>query len=417
MRVLLMPVGSAGDVHPFVALGLELRHRGHEVTVITGGHFADLAARAGLGFAEGAPAEVYEKAIRDPDLWHPDRGFAAVCRFIVPALEHAFEVIRDHYEPGSTVVVGSGLAFPARLAHDALGVPLATVHLQPACFWSSYSTPLLHPGLAFPWPRAVRRLLRRLVDTRTDRTMAPAINALRARLRLPPIRRVVFDWWHSPQRVIGLFPSWFAPPQLDWPPQTVLTGFPLYDEADLAEPTAELDAFLAEGSAPVVFAPGSSNIQAIRFFEAALGACRMTGRRGLLLTRYAAQVPPALPPGVRHFPYVPFSRLLPHAAALVCHGGIGTLAQGLAAGVPHVVVPMSHDQPDNGARIARIGVGTVIRSARLTAARLARALDTVVASQDVAARCADLAQRLGAERPIGRTCDEIEALGGRDVGR
>src|SRR5690606_14357109 len=191
-----------------------------------------------------------------------------------------------------------------------------------------------------------------------DPILAPAINPLRRELGLPPVSRFLHEWWHAPRLTIGLFPEWYAPPQADWPSQTELTDFPLYDEAELEPPSDDLQQFLAAGDQPVAFTAGSAMALGSDFYRAAVEACVRGGLRGVLLTRYTEQLPKDLPDTVKHVPYAPFSQLLPRCATLVHHGGIGTTAQGLAAGVPQLIMPMSHDQPDNADRIQRLGVGT-----------------------------------------------------------
>ena len=94
-----------------------------------------------------------------------------------------------------------------------------------------------------------------------------------------------------------------------------------------------------------------------------------------------------------HRSYIPLGTLLPRAAALIHHGGIGTTAQGLAAGVPQLVMPMSHDQPDNAARLRHLGVGAALSPPRFTDTRVAQALDRLLRSETVRARCRDLAAR------------------------
>ncbi|HLL88375.1 MAG TPA: nucleotide disphospho-sugar-binding domain-containing protein, partial [Tepidisphaeraceae bacterium] len=144
--------------------------------------------------------------------------------------------------------------------------------------------------------------------------------------------------------------------------------------------------------------------------------CRRLGRRGLLLTRFAEQVPTDLPPGVIHVPFAPFSQLLPRCAALVHHGGIGTTSQGLAAGVPQLVMPMSHDQPDNALRVMRLGVGDALAPRWFTGRRVAARLGALLGSADVRRRCADVVQKFGADDGIARACDLIESLATRTHG-
>lgn len=419
-NVLIVPVGSAGDVHPFVGIGAALKARGHRVTVLTNGYFRPLVEKVGLSFVEIGTREDFERHLKNPDAWHPTRAM----RFIVEAavkllLQPTVEALRRLNEPGNTVVFQSSLAFGARIAQETLRIPTVTGHLSPSIFRTVYDMPRL-PGLALVrlMPRLIRRLIWKFADaTMIDSLFAPPLNAFRATLGLPPVRGILRDWWHSPDHVIGLFPSWFGPPQPDWPKQTVLTSFPLFDEREVHTLEPEVETFLKNGSPPLVFTPGSAMVQGEAFFAAAAGACERMGRRGILLTRFAGQIPRDLPPGVRHFDFIPLSTLLPRAACMVYHGGIGTCAQALAAGTPHLVMPMAHDQFDNSARAMRLGVGAELLPKRFTASRLASVLGSFLARPGLAAQCAEISTRLRGEDPIPRTCDLIEAVNVRESRR
>ncbi len=237
-------------------------------------------------------------------------------------------------------------------------MPLATIHLQPGVLRSE------HQAARLPWlwlgdrvPRWLKRAQYRLGDFVLGRRIEPALHAFQDELGLPRSSQPLIHWWNSPQRVVGLFPNWFAPPQPDWPANLVLSGFPLWDERCVtAEPEGLAD-FMAAGPRPIVFTPGSAMLHGREFFAAAAAACQMLGRRGIFLTRHAEQLPAELPSEVRHFDFVPLSLLLPRSAAIVHHGGIGTLAQGLAAGIPQLTMPMSFDQPDNARALGSLGRG------------------------------------------------------------
>jgi rhamnosyltransferase subunit B len=413
VKVLLIPLGSHGDVHPFIGLGLALRARGHDVTLITIGYFEKLVRSAGLEFVPLPMAEDFEEGLKDPDLWNPRRGFALIVRkSVLPYLRPVYDLIAERHVPGETVVVPGTLAFGARVVQDKLGVPVASVHLQPGIIRSEYHAPVL-PGLFMPdWlPRFLKRLQYWLGNVLIiDRILTPGLNAFRGEVGLAPVRDLMGGWWHSPLRILGLFPDWYGPPQPDWPPQVRLTGFPLYDEGELRDLPAALAAFLDAGTAPIVFTPGSAMRHGHAFFTAAVQACRLLGRRGLLLTRFPEHLPAHLPHEVRHFEYVPFSQVLPRAAALVHHGGIGTTAQALAAGIPQLVMPLAHDQPDNADRLCRLGVGRALPPAQFRAPAVARALDALLSSAHVAARCRDYAGRVRASRPLDEACRLIEEL-------
>jgi UDP:flavonoid glycosyltransferase YjiC (YdhE family) len=408
---LLLPIGSSGDVHPFVALGVALRQRGHRVTVITAAYFEPLIRKAGLEFVGLGTIEEFESALLNPDHWHPTRGFKSVFQWgVLPWIRPIYDIVAARCVPGETVLVHSLLAIGARIAQEKLGVPMVTIELQPAVLRSRYQAPRL-PGMPLPdWlPGIVKQFAYWLADVLIiDPVVAPTTNAVRAELGQPPVRRIM-DWWHSPQRIIGLYPAWFAPPQPDWPRQLVLTGFPLFDERGLTDPPRDVLDFLDAGP-PIVFTAGSANRHAQAFFREAAEACRLLGRRGLLVTRYADQLPSTLPDGVMHCPYIPFSQLLPRSAALVHHGGIGTTAQALAAGVPQLLMPMAHDQPDNAARVQRLGVGRSLPPRRFKAPAIARMLDELLKSDMVAQRCREVVRKFDGTDPIAETCRWIEEL-------
>lgn len=413
MHYLLNPVGSAGDVHPFIALGLRLRERGHQVSVLTSPYFQPLCEQHGLRLLPLGTTDEFVAGIQNPDLWKPQRAFAVVSELVERGLPLAYEAIAAEATRQPTVVVAGSLGLAARVAHDKLGVPMVSVHLQPGVFRSAHEPPHL-PGLGLMhWlPRPGRRALFRAIDALViDRWLGRPLNRFRATLGLPPVARFMDAWWHSPQLVLGLFPDWYAAPQPDWPRQLQLVGFPLYDESDVQpELPPALAEFLAEEPAPIVVAPGSANAFGRAFFEPVVAACRRSGRRAILLTKFADQVPAGLPASVRHVDYVPFSLILPRAAALVHHGGIGTTAQALAAGVPQLIRPMAHDQFDNAARVRRLGVGTALAPRRFTPRNVAAALERLLGDPAVARACQAIAPRLRQGDPLARACEAIERL-------
>lgn len=409
LDVILTPIGSAGDVHPFIGLGRELKRRGHRVTVFTNEYFRDTVLRSGLGFDPSFPADDFERTASDPRLWHPTRAFEFLAKnFFLPLTPVFYDYLAKKYVPGRTLVVSSTLSWGARLAEEKLGVPNVTIHLQPSVMISADET-AVYAGLDWVGraPRWLRRLYVGLAEANIDAVAAPGLNRHRAALGLSPVRRIFSQWSHSPRRAIGLFPEWFAAPQPDWPPQMRLTGFPLYDAVDVHGMPPALEKFLDEGAAPVVFTAGSAMKQARPMFETAVEVCRRTGLRGVIVNRFADQVPPNLPPGVVWAEWAPFPLLFPRAAAVQHHGGIGTTAQAMAAGIPQLVTPFAHDQFDNADRARRLGVAEVLRPKKYTAASLERALRKLLTGGDVRRRALHLKPRLDGPAAIAKTCDLI----------
>jgi UDP:flavonoid glycosyltransferase YjiC (YdhE family) len=236
------------------------------------------------------------------------------------------------------------------------------------------------------------------------------LNRVRRELGLRPARRIFSHWLHATDLIVGLFPDWFGPPQPDWPTNVRVVGFPLWDSRANAQLCDEVREFLADGTPPIAFSPGSANRDAQTFFTVAVEVCARLGRRGVLLTKYRDQLPSNLPRTVRHFSFVPLSKLLPHTTALVHHGGIGSCAQGLAAGVPHLVQPMSYDQFDNSRRLVGLGVAQEISVRRFRAPAVAVALTSLLDSPTVAAKCGALAARCDGATALAAACDALESL-------
>ncbi|MCL6502634.1 MAG: glycosyltransferase [Pirellulales bacterium] len=409
--VLLMPLGTAGDVHPFLGLGLELAARGHRVRVATNESFAPLVQRTGLEFIQLSTAEQFRQALAQPDVWHPRRGVQLMGRFLEEVLPETLAVLQQHAQPGKTVVAAPALLFGARLAQELWGLTLATVHLQPIGLPSRHTAYVPHPLFmaTASWPGWWQRLAQRAGSLLMDRWLAAGLNRQRRLLGLPPVRRLL-EWWNSPQCVIGLFPSWFAPPQPDWPPQAVLADFPRFDESGVQQLDAEAVDFLAAGPPPIVFTPGSGMQHAHRFFEVSAEVCRRLRERGVLLSRHAGQIPAHLPPGVKWFSYLPFSWILPRARAVVHHGGVGSLAQALAAGIPQIIVPLAYDQPDNAVRAVRLGVARVVRPGAYRVRRVARLLQELIGSDQVARRAGEAAERVKSGPGLAAACQALEEL-------
>lgn len=411
LHVLLPTMGSAGDVHPFIALGAALKARGHRASILTNPIFQELIEAQGIGFLPVGSAAQANTAISNPDLWHLRKGFSIIAQVIAPAIAEIYRLIEKHAD-SNTVVAFSSLAFGARLAQEKLGIPSASVHLQPSVIRTLEDQGMMgNVRLGPKTPLWFKKSLFRLVDAVVlDRSLKAPLNELRASLGLAPIDRVMHRWMHSPQLVIAFFPEWFAAAQPDWPANTHAVGFPLWDLGGEATPLEEAENFLAAGAAPIVFTPGSAGATMQGFFEESVQAAKLLGLRAMLVTNYPEQVPKNLPDSVKVFGYLPFSLVLPRAALLVYHGGVGTLAQGIKAAIPHLVVPHGYDQFDSGWRIEQLGLGLSIPESRYRAPPVKRAIQCILGDRDSAQRRADYSARIDAHDSVTRACELLEGL-------
>jgi UDP:flavonoid glycosyltransferase YjiC (YdhE family) len=418
MRVLIAATGSYGDVYPFVAIGRDLKLRGHDVRFFASSYFTPLVERSELTAVGIGSPEAYEAVIRHPDAFHPKKGIRLIAQTNLEYLPEVHRRMDEQIVPGDTIVIGSTLAFAARLFQETRGVPTATAHLAPSLFRSAVNPPRFEEsGLLEKLPAFVNRALFWVMDRLVvDPTFCPGFNRFRAGLGLPPVRGLFGDWMHQANVVIGLFPPWFAEKQRDWVGNIHLTGFPLEDGSKSGETLPdEAAGFLDSAKRPVVFTAGSAATTETRLFEESAEACRLAGIDGIFLTRYREQVPRDLPMNVRHFDYLPFSLVLPRVRALVHHGGIGTSSQAFAAGVPQLVRPLAYDQFDNAHRLARLGAARTLSPARYRAAAVAAALDDLTRSEAVRKAAAEIQNRMLGRDAVATTTDIIlKELTGRE---
>lgn len=414
-NVLLPTTGTAGDVHPFIALGLGLKERGLRPRLIANEHFRELITGMGLDFIPMGTKAGYQQMIANPNLWHPSRGFQALVNdSIGPTVKPLYDLIAQ-YDPADTLVVAPGVLYGARIAYEKLGMPWITVHLQPALFRTAYDTPPLGSAVFPPWlsPSAKRFLFRLMDKLLIDRAIGAKVNPVRQALGLRPQAGFFAGSYHAPLKSLGLFPDWFAPPQPDWPPQVELTGFIQFDGGEQASLSPTLQTFLDQGEPPLAFTAGTAMQHGAAFFRVSVAAAQTLNRRAILLTRHREQLPPALPESIIAVDYAPFSQLLPQVALLVHHGGIGTVAQALAAGIPQLVHPLAHDQPDNARRLARLGVGATLTPSAYQEKKVVATLHRLLTDAAVARSCAKWAQRVDFAAALQKSCTAIASVANR----
>ena len=422
MRVILSTFGSFGDIHPYMAIAMELQQRGHAPVIATMEIYREKIEGAGLEFAPVRPnipqpkeqdAELIEK------IMEPKTG----PRFLTE--EVIFPAVRESYEDLMKAVAEADLlvTHPAAPAGPLVGRKsgmrwISTV-LAPFSFISAYDPPV--PPY-WQWTKNISVLgpgvMRFLLNLSKSTYKAKAVTKFRDELGLPDTGNPTFEGQHSPARVLALFSEVFARPQPDWPPQTRVTGFCFYDGHHEVAVPPELTNFLDNGPPPIVFTLGSSAVWVARdFFRESVRAAKLVGRRAVLLIGDERNMPYTLPEGVIALDYVPYQSLLPKAAAVVHHGGVGTTSQGLLAGVPTLIVPFAFDQSDNAEHARKLGTSRTVYRKNYTAPRVATELYELLKQPAYARRAIEVSQTVKLEQGPQRAADFIEeAVSGRTSG-
>lgn len=415
-RIILNTYGSYGDIHPYMAIALELQARGHQPVIATSELYREKMQASGFEFVSVAP-NLAPPREQDPVMM--ERVMEPRTGSIVLMKEWFFPALREGYDDllkavtGADLLLTHPLSFAGPLVAQKTGISWVSTVLAPCSFMSAYDPPV--PPF-WQWmrhirifgPRVVAAFFRQVTKVYSDQSY----DQFREELGLPDRGNPVFGGQHSPALVLALFSHLFAQPQPDWPPQTKLTGFPFYDGRNELEMPRELSRFLDEGSAPIVFTLGSSAVWVARdFYLESIAAAKLLGRRAVLLIGDDRnQLTEELPPEVIAVNYAPFEALLPRACAMVHHGGVGTTSQGLRAGIPTLIVPFAFDQPDNAAHAARLGTSRTLPRVKYRAPRVAKELSALLAGPAYAHSAQSIGTQLRQERGAAIACDLLEAI-------
>jgi rhamnosyltransferase subunit B len=411
-RIVLSTLGSLGDLHPKLALGIELKLRGHSIVISTFEGYRDKVTGLGFEFRPLRPEidptdkELTRKAMDGRT------GPETVIREIV------FPHLREMYDDlvaacdGADLLVNGELIYVAGSIAEITGIKWITTSLAPISMFSSHD-PSVYPTAEFleylrPLPALFHQTLFQLMKWSIREWLEP-FKEFRSGLGLSDDKDPVFVDKYSALLHLAMFSKAIAKPQPDWFSPTLQTGFCFYDESESVSLEPELAAFLEAGEPPIVFTLGSAAVLDARdFFDESAKAAKSLGRRAVLIYGRESETPKGLDENIVGFEFAPYSLIFPQAVCVVHQAGIGTTAQVLRAGVPHLIVPFSHDQPDNAARCRRAGVAEVIDRQSYNAASATKALSQILSEDSYRAKAAALRPIVESENGTLTACDAIE---------
>ena len=411
-RILIATIGSLGDLHPTLALAVELKRRGHRVTISSTPYYRSRVEAFGITFQSLRPAwnptdpeliRQCEDLKKGPEVLHR--------KMLLPELKSTYEDLLRVARDADLMVAGE-LVYASPLVAEKLKLPWVSVILSPFSFFSSYD-----PSVMVNVPSLIH--LRRFgssayrmglnIGRLATRHWSNPVRQLRRAEGLRPQCDPVFRDKFSPHLVLALFSRCLAKPQPDWPSQTVQPGFVYFENQATDTPLPRLSEFLAAGEAPVVFTQGSTAVHNPGdFYRVSVAAAKRLQRRAILIGTEA--VPDVDSPDILTLPYVAYSRVFPHAAVNVHQGGSGTVGEALRAGRPMLVVPYGWDQPDNASRVQRLGAGLHVARSSYTVDTAASALARLLQAAHFANRAAEAPTQLAAEKGLTTACTAIESI-------
>lgn len=415
-RIVVTTIGSLGDLHPKIAIATQLRHRGHEIVFATHKEYQDKIEALGFEFHRMRPDNT---ALNDPEemarMMDLRTGTEHVIKnWVCASLRDTYTDLMASAKDADLIITGEGV-LAARMVAEKRGIPWVFSVLQPASFMSNHDPSVLPVFTFLSKLRGLGAITNRIImqlSQMITKSWVQPIHQLRQELDLPPLQgNPLLKDKYSPYLVLALFSHAFAKPQPDWPTNAVSTGFAFYDgNYAKTELPSELQTFLEAGEPPIVFTLGSAAVIAPgRFYQESIEATQRLNRRAVLLMGKNT-LPGTLPKNMIALRYLPYSRIFPHACVIVHQGGVGTTAQALRAGVPTLVMPYSHDQPDNAARVERLGTSRTISRKQYSASRVAKELGELLSDPGYVAKAADIGKVIRGEDGVSMACDAIEKL-------
>jgi rhamnosyltransferase subunit B len=415
MKIVLATFGSLGDMHPMNALGIELRRRRHEIVFAAMEAYREKIGALGFEFRPMRPNFVPDDRELARRVMDARAGTELLLReILLPNVRPMYDDLIQAVEGADAFITGE-VVFAAKSVAEKTGVPWITTSLAPSSFLSPYD-PFVPPTAQWlkhfrflgspvygPMLGAIRRVVHSwLGDYR----------AFRREIGLSQDHNPVFEGKFSDLLHLALFSKVLGKPQPDWHRPTLQPGFCFYDgRDDLGAIPAGLQEFLDQGEPPIVFTLGSAAVMDARdFFERSAAAAMILKKRAVLLYGSFNEPPKVKNENVVSFGYAPYSQVFPRALIVVHQGGVGTTAQVLRAGVPMLVMPYSHDQPDNAARCERLGVARVISRRGYTIESVARRLKRLLDDPRFKSNALEVKAIINGEGGTVIACDAIEQI-------
>lgn len=408
VHLVIFALGTGGDVDPLVALGAELIRRGNRVSFLSNDYFEPIISASGCEFISVGTLAQYHKG-NNVAAWERDNNTDTFEYYHAPTFEPAFHFIK-HCANTPMLLLALSEQNGAVAAAEKFNVPFVKLILSPNVIFSAYTPPAPTSWvIPSPIPRfIVRFLLRRYRKVRFNRfhKSAHTRQYIATRKRLQCMPRYQKDSNAIVQ--IGFFPEWFGMRAPDWPSNLTLVGFPLQNRADYSARHL-FDEWVSRLGAPIIFTTGTGVKDAQSLFREGRKICEQLGVPGVFVgVNNGAELLKGSTL-CAHLNYLDFGYALPKALAIVHHGGIGTTAQAIKAGIPQLIRPLKYDQPDNADRIYKLGLGTYVMPEKFTAESVAPIVSNMLQKAKSSKALRLYSEDVSNSKAINLACDLIEA--------
>lgn len=406
-HIVIYALGTGGDIDPMVALGIELTRRGYNVSFLTNDYFQARVSAAGLEFISVGTLEQYHLG-NSVTAWESRNHVDNFEHYHAPAFEPAFNFVKSLVGK-KVLVLALGEENGAAAAAEKFRLPYVKMLLSPNIVFSAYSPPA---PMKWAIPKSIPRFIVRFLLRRNRKTRfkvfcrmehTQAYLATRQRLDCP----LTFQTQSNAVLQLGFFPEWFGMPAKDWPTNLKLVGFPLQNRAS-NQSRNELDRFIEQQGAPLIFTSGTGVKDVVELFTEGRKICEQLQVPGVFVGGASGAEILQGSPLCLHLDYIDFEYALSKALAIVHHGGMGTTAQAIKAGIPQLIRPIKYDQPDNADRIYKLGLGTYVMPEKFKAEQVAPMLGNMLQKAKSSKALRFYAEDVNNSRAIVDACDLIE---------
>ncbi|WP_449603683.1 glycosyltransferase [Paenibacillus sp. Marseille-Q9583] len=367
IHVVLVTIGSGGDIYPFIRIGQVMIEEGYKVTLVTHGVYEEKAKRLGFSFVGTDAIEEYNFLMSPEvhaEIQEPKGAIEFTKTNMLPKIENSFHrIIEELHDP--TILVGHNMLHGlVQVISEKLCIPYVSVFLAPGYLEGEE------------------------MGANLD-IYSKEYNSIRESVGLQP----VINWGGMVKcysQGIAFWPDWFAKQEGGLATNITSAGFLLHENDE--EIVEEVQAWLIE-KRPIVITHGTTPPSSSSYFESCIEACDYLNFPALVVTKDQKFLPRNLPDNVKHIDFLPFSRAMPYISVLIHHGGIGTTGQALRSGTPQLILGKGFDRPRNAECVKSLGAGAYLPASKWDMHNVVETLRNLIQQEDLKQNCLDISTR------------------------